>query len=147
VLELSRGYVAYLLAGYGEPEASAGIVKSSDADFRRVQEAANQGVIEGKEWLKVACRTAVEIVEGRPRELMAEDNRAYVKRAERFLGGASVKKKEIFAAVSADQGTSTLSRKRSFKSRFRAVPHMSHCIEAGESCTSGSESPTRQERI
>ena len=115
VLELSRGYVAYLLAGYGEPEVSAAIVNSSDADFRRVQEAANQGAVEGKEWLKVACRTAVEIVEGRsrelrrrklvisemPQELMAEDNRAYGKRAERFLGGAPVKKKEIFAAVSA----------------------------------------------
>ena len=97
MLELSRGYVAYLLAGYGEPEVSAAIVKSSDAEFRWVQEAANQGAVEGKEWLKVACRTAIEIVEGRPRELrrrqlvpsdmpqelMVEDNKAYAKRAER----------------------------------------------------------------
>jgi len=115
VLELSRGYVAYLLAGYGEPEVSAAIVKSSDADFRRVQEAANQGASDGKEWLKVACRAAIKIVEGRPRELrrrqlvqtdmpqelMAEDNKAFAKRAERFLGGVPVKKREIFAAVSA----------------------------------------------
>jgi hypothetical protein len=115
VLELSRGYVAYLLAGFGEPEASAAILKSSDAEFRRVQEAANQGAVDGKEWLKVACRTAVEIVEGRsrelrrrqlvpgdmPQELMAEDNRAYAKRAERFLGGAPVKKREIFAGIAA----------------------------------------------
>jgi hypothetical protein len=114
VLELSRGYVAYLLAGYGEPEVSAAIVKSSDADFRRVQEAANQGAVDGKEWLKVACRAAIEIVEGRsrelrrrqlvpgdmPQELIAEDNRAYAETAGRFSGGAPVKKREIFAAVS-----------------------------------------------
>ena len=115
MLELSRGYVAYLLAGYGEPEASAAIVKSSDADFRRVQEAANQGAVDGREWLKVACRTAIEIVEGRsrdlrrrqlvpadmPQELMAEDNKAYAQRAERFLGGAPVKKREIIAGIAA----------------------------------------------
>jgi len=69
MLSLSRGYVAYLLAGYGEPEVSAAILKSSDADFQRVLEAANQGALEGKEWLKAACRAAIEIVEGRPREL------------------------------------------------------------------------------
>lgn len=99
MLELSRGYVAYLLAGYGEPEVSAAILKSSDAEFRGVQEAGNQAATQGKEWLKVACRTAVEIMEGRsrelrrrqlstsdvPQELMAADNKAYAKRAERFL--------------------------------------------------------------
>jgi hypothetical protein len=54
MLELSRGYVAYLLAGYGEPEVSAAIVKSTNADFRRVQEAANH-LERRRDWLEEAA--------------------------------------------------------------------------------------------
>ena len=43
MLGLTRGYVAYLLAGYGEPEVSAAILKTSDENFRQVQAAGNRG--------------------------------------------------------------------------------------------------------
>jgi hypothetical protein len=115
MLELSRGYVAYLLAGYGEPEVSAAILKTSDENFRRVQEAANRGALDGKEWLKVACDTAIEVVEGEsrelrrrqlvrndmPQELLAADNKAFAARVGTFWGGTRVKKQEIFAGLTA----------------------------------------------
>jgi hypothetical protein len=113
VLELTRGYVAYLLAGYGEPEVSTAILKISDENFRLVQEAANRGALEGKEWLKVACRAAVEIVEGKrrelrrrqlvgedlPQELLASEDAAHAARVATFWGGARVKKPEIFSGM------------------------------------------------
>jgi hypothetical protein len=109
MLELSREYVAYLLAGYGEPNASAAILKTSDETFQRVREAANRGAEDGKEWLKVACRAAIEVVEGEsrdlrrrqlvesdmPRELLAEDHQAIAARIGALSGGAPVKKKEV----------------------------------------------------
>lgn len=113
MLELSRSYVAYLLAGYGEPEVSAAILRTADEEFRRVQDAANRGATEGKEWLKVACRAAIELVEGQsrdlrrrqlvmddlPQELLAADRNASSARMAQFYGGAPVKKREIFAAL------------------------------------------------
>lgn len=115
MLELSRGYVAYLLSGFGEPEVAASIVKASDDEFRRVNEAANRGAHDGKEWLKVACRAAIEVVEGEsrelrrtqlaekdmPQELLAEDRQVSAARSRAFSSGAPVKKREILAALSA----------------------------------------------
>lgn len=37
MVELTRSYVAYPLAGYGEPDVSAAILKMSDERFRLVQ--------------------------------------------------------------------------------------------------------------
>jgi hypothetical protein len=112
MLELSRGYVAYLLSGFGEPEVAAAIIKSSESQFQKVQAAANQGAQEGKEWLKIACRAAVEIIEGKPRELkyrqlignmpqefVAEDLMTSAARTRAFSGGTPVKKREIFAGM------------------------------------------------
>jgi hypothetical protein len=109
MLKLSREYVAYLLAGYGELDASAAILKTSDETFHRVREAANRGAEGGKEWLKVACRAAIEVVEGEsrelrrrqlvesdmPRELLADHHRDIAARIGVFSGGAPVKKKEV----------------------------------------------------
>lgn len=114
MLELSRGYVAYLLAGYGEPEVSAAILNVSDESFQQVREAANRAALEGKEWLKVACGAAIEIVEGKfrelrrrqlvtkdlSRELLAADDAAHAARVGIFWGGARVKKPEIFNRIS-----------------------------------------------
>lgn len=113
MLELTRDYVAYLLAGYGEPDVSAAMLKTSDDNLFLVQEAANRGALEGKEWLKVACAAAIEIVEGNrrelrrpqlvtkdlPRELLAADDAAHAARTATFRRGARVKKLEIFSGM------------------------------------------------
>jgi hypothetical protein len=134
MLDLSRGYVAYLLMGYGEPEASAAIMRSSDEEFRLVQIAANQAAAEYKLWLKVACESAVAVVEGRRRELrrdhlvtaempdhlLGDDRKRAFERSQLLMRGTPVKKPQIMTELS-EAIASVLVGYRFFKSRYQFV--------------------------
>jgi hypothetical protein len=69
MLTIHRLDLAENLAAYGEAEVSARIPSMSEVEYKRVCEIGFQHAIKRMPLMKAACLAAVEVVEGKPREL------------------------------------------------------------------------------
>lgn len=104
------------LLAYGEEVASAQVPAMSTEDYQRVCEIGFRHALTGMNLIKAACLAAVEVLEGKPRELNRNRriwtdapepcepdpiHAAIAKRFEEYSGGKPLRKKEVVDGVSA----------------------------------------------
>jgi hypothetical protein len=116
MLVLSRRDLAANLAAYGEAGASARLAEMPESDFKRVCEIGFRNALDGESFAKASSLAAVEVLEGKQRELRRQrrvwsdvppellnpDRRTLEIDAwfDRYSGGAPVRKPEILQSVS-----------------------------------------------
>jgi len=138
MLVVTRKDLAAELAAYGEHEASAKIAALSEAQLHRVYEIGHDHALSGMLLARASCLAAIEVLEGKPRELRRERRvwrdvppelnqpdpiQLEIRRwFDEYGGGAAVDPRQIFEEL-ASSLTPVLSGFRYFKShhQFRAV--------------------------
>lgn len=139
MLTVPRHLLAENLAAYGETEASARIASMSDIDYRRVCEIGFEHAVKGTHLLKSACLAAIEVIEGKARELKRKSRRwgdvqrlpqpadpiheEVLSRFRRYAGGNAVKKADVLShlirVVGANlKGFTYFKSHAEFRSRF-----------------------------
>ncbi len=116
MLIISRKDLAANLAAYGEASASAKVADLTPFDYERICKIGFDHSLEGEKLLRAACIAAIEVIEGKPRdlrrnrrvnhdvppELREPDPRhlAIDQWIDAYSEGEFVKKEEIFEALS-----------------------------------------------
>jgi hypothetical protein len=139
MLIIQKHDLAENLAAYGEIEASTRVSSMSDDEYRRVCEVAFQYLRNRNPLMKSACLAAIEVLEGKPRELKRKKRRwrdvsrterppdpihdAVFARFKRYAGGNRIQKTEILdhliKVVGVNlKGFSWIKTRRRFCSRF-----------------------------
>ena len=111
MLSISRHDLAENLTAYGEKEASDRIRSLSNTDYRRICEIGFQYALKRMPLIRAACLAAVEVIEGKPRDLkrkrratrdIAKAERppnpiydAVARQFQRYSGGRPVKSAEV----------------------------------------------------
>lgn len=116
MLIVNRDDLARNLAAYGELELSERTRLMSDEQFKRVCEIGFRHALTGMHLLKCSCLAAVEVLEGKPRELKRKRRRwtglsrsisstlpmfeAVQRRFEKYSGGQPLRKAQILEQLS-----------------------------------------------